>query len=157
MLAIVAAILILIGLIGTIIPGLPGPLLVFAGLTGIAWFDNFQHVTPSGVTLLAVITAFCYILDFMSAILGAKYARASRPAIIGAIGGMTLGLAAGLPGILVGPYLGAFFGELLSRRNLKQALKSGTGVSIGLLIGTVTKLALVLSMVAIVASAFLFN
>ena len=157
MLTIVATILVLIGLIGTVIPGLPGPLFVFAGLASIAWLDNFHHVTQGSVALLAAITAFCYVLELTSTVLGAKYARATRPAIIGSIGGMTLGLAAGLPGMLIGPFLGAFLGELLNHQTLKQALKSGTGVSIGLLIGTIAKLALVLSMVAIVASAFLFG
>ena len=155
LLTVLAILVILIGLVGTVVPGLPGAVLIFAGIVGLAWLDGFASLGLGLLVILALLTAATYIVDVAATAFGARQAGASRAAIVGAILGMLGGVAFGLPGIVVGPFVGALIGEYLHRRNLAHAARAGAGAWIGLLLGTAAKLALVLSMLAIAAFALL--
>lgn len=153
--ATLAIILVLVGMAGAVVPGLPGPILVLAGLVWLAWLDGFAHAGTGTVAILVVLTAACYVVDFGATALGASRAGAGRWAIVGAVAGTVVGLFFGLPGLIMGPFLGAVAGEYVSRRSLAQATRAGFGTWVGLVVGTAVKVALVLSMVGIMVAAFL--
>jgi uncharacterized protein YqgC (DUF456 family) len=146
-----AAVLVVVGIVGTVLPALPGALLVFAGLALAAWADGFAHVGPLALTGLGVLAALTYAVDFAATALGAKKLGASRRALVGAALGALVGLFFGLPGVLLGPFIGAVLGELSEQRDLVRAGRAGLGAWLGLLLGAAAKLALVMAMLGVFA------
>lgn len=151
-----AVALVLIGIAGTVLPGLPGTPLVFGGLLLAAWIDGFERVGAITLIVLGVLTVFSFAIDIIGAMLGAKRVGASKQAIIGAALGTLFGLFAGIVGLIIGPLLGAVIGELMAKRDLQHAGKVGVATWIGILIATAIKLALVFAMVGIFITAYLF-
>jgi uncharacterized protein len=151
---IVAALMVIVGVLGTVLPALPGLPLVFAGLLLAAWTDSFQHVSGWTMGVLAVITALAMTLDFVAGLMGTKLAGASKWAMLGAAAGTIIGIFFGLPGLILGPFVGALVAELIYREDLREASKAGLGAWLGLLMGTVAKVAAIFTMLAIFASAW---
>lgn len=152
---IAALILIVAGVAGTVLPVLPGPVLVLGGMVLAAWIDDFTRIPVWLLAILGALTALAWVVDFAAAALGAKRAGASRYAIIGAAAGTIAGIVTGLWGLLFMPLVGAAIGEYLARRDAYRAGKVGLATWIGLLLGTVAKLAIVLAMVGIFVTALL--
>ena len=146
---ILAASLIITGLIGIVLPLLPGAPLLFLGLVAAAWAEDFAYVGFGTLGILAALTALIYVVDFLAGILGAKHFGASPRAMIGAGIGAVVGIFMGFVGIIIGPFLGAVIGELSVRRELTAAGIAGLGTTIGLLLGVAAKIALGLTMVGI--------
>jgi len=142
-----AVALVLVGLAGTILPFLPGPPLVFAGLLLAAWADGFSRVGWPSLALLAVLTLAAVLVDFLGGAWGARRRKASRQAVLGAILGSCAGLFFGIPGLILGPFLGAAGGEYLACRALAPAGRVGLATWLGMLIGGALRLALVALMV----------
>lgn len=155
LLKILAAVLVLIGLAGTLLPILPGVPLIFMGLLVAAWADNFQHVGAVTLTILGVLTAVAIAADFLASALGAKKLGASPKAVVGATLGAIVGMFFGLPGLVLGPFVGAVVGELSAKRELLQAGKSGLGTWLGLLLASVAKLTLSFLMLGVFITAYL--
>jgi uncharacterized protein YqgC (DUF456 family) len=151
---ILAVVLILIGLIGVVVPALPGTVLVFGGLVLAAWADDFNRVGIASLVVIGLIGAASYGVDFVAAALGAQRLGASKRAMVGAGLGTVLGLFLGLPGIIVGPFIGAVLGELTLNRDWKQAGRAGLAAWIGFAIGIAVKVGLVFLMIGIFAAAF---
>jgi uncharacterized protein len=151
---ILAATLVLIGIVGTILPALPGLPLVFAGLWLAAWADGYAHVSGWTVVILAVITALAMAADFVSSLFGTKIAGASKWAMVGAGLGTVVGIFFGLIGLLIGPFAGAVIAELIYRENLGQATKAGLGAWLGLVLGAVAKMAALCTMLGLFVSAW---
>src|SRR5262245_47816577 len=107
-----AAVLIVIGFAGIVLPALPGTLLIFAGLLLAAWADGFTRVGVWTLVAIGVVAALSYTVDFIAAALGTKTLGASRRAMVGAALGTIAGLFVGLPGVIIGPFVGAAIGEL---------------------------------------------
>jgi uncharacterized protein YqgC (DUF456 family) len=150
-----AIILVVLGVVGTVIPNLPGPPLVLAALILAAWIDDFQHVGWPTLVLLGALTLLSLVVDFVATASGARRSGASALAVAGAIIGTLVGVVFGLAGILVGPFVGAVCGELLARRQLGRAVRAGVGTWLGLLFGTLAKLAIVCTMLAIFVLSYL--
>jgi uncharacterized protein YqgC (DUF456 family) len=148
---IAAIALVLLGIAGLVLPALPGAPLLFAGLWVAAWAEDFAYVGAGTLTILGLLGALTYVVDFAATAFGAKRFGASNRAIIGAILGGVLGLFFGFPGVLLGPFIGAVAGELLTQRNLHAATRAGIGATIGLALGIAAKLALAFSMLGIFA------
>jgi uncharacterized protein YqgC (DUF456 family) len=148
---ILAGILVLVGVAGTVLPALPGPVLVFAGLLVGAWADGFERV--GGVTLgvLAFLTALTFAADLAASAFGARRLGASQRAVLGAAVGALVGLFFGLPGLLLGPLIGAVIGEYTAQRNLGHAGRAGIGAVLGIALGAAAKIALVFAMLGIFA------
>jgi hypothetical protein len=147
--------LVLTGIVGTVLPGLPGAVLVFAGLALAAWIDGFARVGLGTLAGLVALTLAAYALDFVATAVGARRFGTSWWGVLGAVAGTLVGLFFGLVGLLVGPFLGAFAAELMARRDLRQAGRAGLGAWLGLLLGTAGRLGLVLAMVGIFVVAYL--
>ena len=149
-----SAILVVIGVAGTVLPALPGTPLVFGGLILAAWADGFTRVGWGTLVALGLLTALSFIAEFAAASLGTQRAGASRAAVVGATAGMIIGLFLGLPGILLGPFVGAAAGELAAGRGIAQAGRAGAGAWVGLLLGTISKLALAFVMIGVFLAAY---
>lgn len=152
---VLAVALIVIGIAGTILPALPGAILVFGGIVLAAWIDDFTRIPVWLLVILAVLTALAWIVDYVAAAAGAKKAGASRHAIAGAMIGTVLGIFTGLWGLLFMPLLGAAIGEFIAQRNLRRAGKVGIATWLGLLLGTAAKVAIVFAMVGVFVVALL--
>lgn len=153
---IIAAILVLVGLAGIILPALPGIPLVFAGMLLAAWTDGFDKIGPGLLAALGVLTLLSVAVDFWAAAVGAKRVGASRLAIIGAVVGTFAGLFFGPLGLFVGPFAGAVIGELLHGRRLDAggmglATKVGFGTWLGIVFGIALKLMLAFAMLGLFA------
>ncbi|RZA18701.1 MAG: DUF456 family protein [Lysobacteraceae bacterium] len=151
--------LILVGLVGTVVPALPGLPLVFAGMLLAAWADGFSNVPVWVLVVLGLLTLLSLAIDFWATALGAKRVGASRMAVIGAMLGTLGGLLLGPLGLLLGPFAGALAGELLHRRSLGaahlgDAAKIGLGTWLGILFGVVLKLGLAFAILGLFALAW---
>jgi hypothetical protein len=151
---VLAAVLIIVGIVGTILPALPGVPLVFAGMFVAAWADGFRHVGLWTLVGLGALTLIAVAVDFLAGLAGAKRVGASRLALIGAAIGTIVGIFFGIPGLLLGPFLGALIGELFAGGTLKRATNVGVGAWIGFLVGTVLKLGVCFAMLGLFALAF---
>lgn len=160
LLYVLAAALVLFGLLGIVLPALPGLPLVFAGLLLAAWTDGFAHVHWGWMIALGVLTALSLLVDFWATGVGAKRVGASSMAVWGAVLGTLIGLAFGIPGLFIGPFAGAVLGELLHRRrvsrdDLGQATKIGIGTWVGIALGIGLKVGLAGLMLGLFALAWL--
>jgi uncharacterized protein len=151
---VLAIALIAIGVVGTVLPALPGAVLVFAGMLLAAWIDDFQRVGWITLTVLGVLTALTFVFDIVGTLIGAKRVGASRFALVGAAIGTLAGLFFGFVGILIAPFIGAVIGELISRRQLGAAARVGLGTWVGLAVGTLAKVALVFALLAIFVTSY---
>jgi len=156
-LQVIAVVLVIVGLAGTVVPLLPGIAFVFGGLLLAAWADDFQRVGALTLTILGLLTALAIAADLLASALGAKRMGASPRAIVGATLGAILGLFFGLPGLVLGPFIGAVAGELSANRQLLHAGRAGLGTWLGLLLGSIAKLTLAFLMVGVFATAWLFS
>ena len=146
---IAAVVLVLAGFAGLVLPAVPGPPLVFAGLVAAAWAEHFRYVGIWTLAVLALLTALAYFVDFAATAFGARRFGASPRAAVGAAIGTLVGLFFGLPGILLGPFLGAVAGELTVRRPFREAGRAGLGATLGLAVGAAIKIALAFVMVGL--------
>ena len=151
---VLAVVLVLLGIAGTVLPALPGAPLVFLGLVCAAWADGFQKVGWFTLSILAILMLLTFVVDFLASRWGAKRVGASWLALAGAFVGTIVGLFFNVPGLIFGPFLGAVAGEWLAVRNLRQAGKVGLGTWLGMILGIAAKLALVFAMVGIFALAY---
>jgi len=144
-----ATLIVVGGLVGTVIPSLPGVPLVFGGLLLAAWASGFEHVGAMTLAILGALAALAWLLDFLAAALGAKKLGASVRAFWGATFGAIAGMFFGIPGLILGPFVGAVVAELSGGRDLKQAGRAGYGAWLGVIIGTAAKLAIAFLMVGV--------
>jgi hypothetical protein len=151
----IAGVLVVAGIIGTMVPVLPGSVLIFAGLLMAAWIDGFEKVGWVPLTVLGVLTALTFLADIVATGAGTKIAGASKQAVIGSTIGTVVGMFFGIVGIFVGPFAGAAAGEFLAKRDLVRAGKVGYGTLFGLVLGAATKIALALAMVGVFVTAYL--
>ncbi|MGY1424606.1 DUF456 domain-containing protein [Lysobacter sp. A289] len=150
----IAALLVLVGLAGTVLPALPGVPLMFAGMLLAAWAGNFEQVGWWVVVVLGVLTVLSIAVDLLATAMGAKRVGASRLALVGAVVGTLVGLFFGIIGVLAGPFIGALVGELIHGRQVRQAARVGFGTWLGILVGTVLKVGLAFAMLGIFAFAW---
>lgn len=150
-----AAVLILVGIAGTVLPALPGVPIVFAGMWLAAWADGYTQIGGWTVALLGALAGLAVLLDFVAGMLGARHVAASGRALLGATIGTVVGLFFGLPGLLLGPFVGALVGEVSAGGTILRSTHVGIATWIGLLFGTLAKIALSFTMLGIFVAALL--
>jgi uncharacterized protein YqgC (DUF456 family) len=146
---VLSAVLVLMGLAGTVLPLLPGTLLVWAGLLLGAWIDDFTRVSVLAVVFITLLAALAWALDFVAGLMGAKRAGASRLALVGAAVGTIVGIFMGLVSVLFMPLVGAAIGEYWAQKDQQRAAKVALATWVGLLVGMVAKIAISFVMVGI--------
>jgi len=119
----IVAILLFVGLIGTLVPGLPGIALVLGGILFYAWQTDFTVVGIGTVLTLTVVAALAVLADYFGSALGAKYAGGKKWALIGTVVGAFIGFFVGVVGMFVGAFVGALVGALIEGNNEQRAMK----------------------------------
>jgi uncharacterized protein YqgC (DUF456 family) len=150
-----AAVLIVAGLIGNILPALPGIPMIFGGIWLVAAVDHYRHLGTGWLIVIAVLGAVGVIVDLVASTLGAKRVGASKLALWGAAIGTLIGMFLGIPGLLLGPFVGALIGELASGTSVLRSAHVGVGTWLGLLFGTLVKLVISFMMIGLFVFAML--
>ena len=141
---IVGFLFVLLGIVGSFLPVLPGPLTGWVGLFLLHQSDRIPQDNTFLLTSFA-IALLVFLIDYVIPALGTKKYGGSKKGIIGSTIGLVIGLLfLGPLGIIVGPFLGAYSGELLNKTEQKQALKAALGSLIGFLTGVFLKFAVAL-------------
>jgi uncharacterized protein YqgC (DUF456 family) len=145
----------LFGLVGTILPVVPGLPIMWVGAIIYALLTGFEKIGWTYLIIFGVLTIAVQALDYLANLYGAKKMGASGWGILGAFLGMVVGLfIGGMIGLLLGPFVGAVLGEvLIGQKTASQALKAGVGTFLGFLGGTLVKFAVGCAMLGV----FLWN
>lgn len=147
---------IIIGILGSFLPVLPGPPIAWAGLL-LLHYSEYAHFSQRFLIITAIITIAVTALDYIVPIWGTKKYGGSKMGQYGAIIGMLAGLFAGPVGIILGPFIGAFLGELIhDPQNQARALRAAWGSFIGFLVGAGLKIVLCLVFAWFYVEALLF-
>lgn len=145
-------IVMLIGLIGSIVPVLPGTPVVLIAAIGHRLYFGEASVSNLFLVVLVLLTGLSLLLDFVASVLGAKKFGATWRGMVGAVIGGVVGLFFNLPGIILGPFLGAMLLEMTGGKEFKIAAKAGAGAVIGLLLGVVGKFSICVMMIGLFAT-----
>ncbi|WP_418320246.1 DUF456 domain-containing protein [Piscinibacter sakaiensis] len=151
-----SAILIIVGLAGTVLPALPGTALILGGIILGAWVDGFVRVGTGMLAVIAVIAVIAWVLDYVAGLLGAKRVGASREAVIGALIGTVVGLFMGVVGVLFMPLVGAAIGEFIAIKEHRRALHVGFATWLGIMAGLLAKVVLAFVMIGLFIAALIF-
>lgn len=146
-----AVLVVLAGLAGTIVPALPGIPLVFVGLFLMAWIDDFSAMGWKTIAVLGVLAVIGWLVDLIAGAIGARYLGASKRSFWGATLGAIVGMFFGLPGIILGPFIGAVLGEISGGRDVLHSSRAGVGTWLGMVVATAAKLAIAFLMIGIAA------
>ncbi len=136
---IIAGLLLVAGILGSVIPLLPGPPLGYVGLLVM----QLKSAPPFSVKFLAwwlLIVLVVVLLDYAVPLYGTKKFGGSRYGIWGCAIGLIVGLWFGPVGIVAGPFIGAFVGEILANKQTEHALRAAVGSFVGFVFSTLLKL-----------------
>lgn len=130
-LLIIAFILVVLGIIGSIVPAMPGPILGFIGLA-LLYFGKPGSISVFSLAIFGLAVAFLTFINYLAPILGAKFSGASKNGLVGAIIGCFIGIMLFPPiGIIIGAFLGAVLGEMTGGKDPAKAFKAGIGTILG--------------------------
>ena len=146
----ITIVLFAVGLIGTVLPALPGTTIILAGAVihrvmlgpekSIGWWS---------IVILVLLTLTTYALDFLSGYFGAKYFGATKWGMFGAVLGALIGIFFGIIGLFVGPAIGAIAGEFIAGKKMIDAGRAGWGSLLGNIGAMLAKLIIALAMIII--------
>lgn len=136
---ILAGLCLLVGVVGSVVPGIPGVPVAYLGLIFMHVTDKYQYSLTFLLVWLGIVVIIS-ILDFVIPAWGTKYFGGTKAGAWGATIGVIAGLFLGPWGIIIGPFAGAVIGELIAAKQDTNVLKAGFGSFIGILSGTVIKL-----------------
>lgn len=139
-LIVLAILLIALGIIGCIVPGLPGPLLSWFAILAYYFTDATNNFSLTWLIIWGVIAVFGLLADFIVPAAATKKFGGTKGGIWGGIIGTFIGLSFPPFGLVLGPLLGAILGDLIAGKAIMSAVKSGFGNFIGFVIGTILKL-----------------
>ena len=139
-----------VGLIGTVLPILPGTTIILAAaIIHRLMLGAEKSIGWRAIAILVLLTLATYALDFLGGYFGAKYFGATKWGTFGAIIGALVGLFFGLIGLFVGPVIGAITGEFIAGKKMIDAGRAGWGSLLGNLGAMVGKLLIALVMITI--------
>jgi uncharacterized protein YqgC (DUF456 family) len=133
-------VLMILGIIGCLVPVLPGPPFSFLGII-LLHISRFGQFSATTLYILAAVAVVVTILDYIVPVWGTRKFGGSKYGARGATVGLVVGLFLGPMGIIIGPFIGAFVGEMIFRDDINYALKAGFGSLLGFLAGIGLKLA----------------
>jgi uncharacterized protein YqgC (DUF456 family) len=146
----ITIVLFAVGLIGTVLPVIPGTTIILAAaVIHRIMLGAEKSVGWWSIAMLALLTLLTYLLDFLSGYFGAKYFGATKWGMFGAVLGAIVGLFFGIIGLFVGPVIGAVAGEFIAGKRMIEAGRAGWGSLLGNLGGMIGKLVIGLTMVII--------
>ena len=138
-LIVISFLFMILGIVGSFLPVLPGPLTSWVGFLVL----HFTDAIPMNPVFLIITFCFAlgiWLLDYFIPVIGTKRFGGSRAGVIGTTLGLIVGILAPIPGgIIIGPFLGALIGELINKSEFKKAFKSALGSFLGFLASTFIK------------------
>ncbi|MFC0603115.1 DUF456 domain-containing protein [Winogradskyella pulchriflava] len=138
-LVLIALLLMILGIIGSFLPVLPGPLTSWAGLLVLHFTEGVQLSQTFLISTL-LIAIFIYVLDYIIPAIGTKRFGGSKAGMIGTTLGLIIGILSPIPfGIIIGPFVGALIGEMIHRNDIEKALKAAFGSFLGFIASTFLK------------------
>ena len=140
-LAILGTICIIIGVLGSLLPILPGPPISYAGVL-LLHFTRYAQYSTRFLVLFAILTAVVAVLDYVIPVWGTKKFGGSKYGTWGATIGVVVGIFMGPVGMVVGPFIGAVVGEMIYGKKSNEAFRAGLGSFIGFITGTLMKIVL---------------
>jgi hypothetical protein len=152
-----ALLVMLIGLVGSIVPGLPGTPLMLVAAIGHRLYFGAASASNLVLGILFGLTIVSVVFDFLAGVLGAKKFGATWRGALGALVGGIIGLFFSLPGIIIGPFLGAMLFEMLDGQEYRKAAKAGLGAFLGLLMGVVGKFSIGVVMTILFAVSVIYR
>ena len=141
-----ALLLMVVGILGSILPGLPSTPVVLAAAVGHKLYFGETGAAWWVIGVLAGITVLSLVIDYLASVYGAKSLGATWRGMLGAIVGGLIGLFFSLPGIILGPFVGAVLFEMAGGRDVRESSRAGLGALIGLLAAAVGKVACCVAM-----------
>ncbi len=139
-LLIIGALFVLVGIIGSILPLLPGPPIAWVGLL-LLDFSNYADFSTQMLVITAIATVIIAVLDYLLPIFTTKKFGGTKAAQRGATIGTIIGIFLGPLGIIIGPFVGALLGELTAHpKDTQTALKVALASFVGFLLSTGIKL-----------------
>jgi uncharacterized protein YqgC (DUF456 family) len=142
----------LAGLIGSLLPVMPGVPLILIAAIGHRLYFGAAGINNVVLIILVWLTLVSLVFDFLASLLGSRKFGATWLGMTGAVVGGIIGLFFSLPGIILGPFLGAMIFEMLGDKEFKQAVHAGLGATVGLLLGIVGKFAIGVVMIILFAT-----
>jgi uncharacterized protein YqgC (DUF456 family) len=147
-------VLLAVGLIGTVLPVLPGTTIILAAaIIHRLVLGAEKSIGWKTIVALVLLALLSYVFDFLGSYFGAKYFGATKWGAFGAILGALVGLFFGLIGLFVGPVIGAIVGEVIAGKRMIDAGRAGWGSLLGNIGAMLAKLIIGLAMISI----FLLN
>ncbi|HBI17606.1 MAG: hypothetical protein UR60_C0017G0021 [Candidatus Moranbacteria bacterium GW2011_GWF2_34_56] len=144
-----ALLLMIGGIIGSVLPVVPGPILSFAGLLVYYIFQEEKILTLGPLVFFGLGMLFLVVADYLLPLLGVKFLGASKSGQWGAIIGAILGIAFFPPlGIFLGALVGGIVGELYHGKEPQEAVKAGAGVVTGSIVAIFLQVIFSLSVIA---------
>lgn len=145
-----------IGVLGTLLPVIPGTPLIFLVALGYGFYEGFHKVTPLILGILFGLMVITFVVDYLAGVVGAKKYGATKFGTWGSfIGGIIGVILFNIPGLLFGPFVGAVAGEMITGRKAQEAMKVGLGTVVGLAGGAVFKFVFAAAMVAVYVKSVL--
>lgn len=139
LLVIVSLILMLLGIVGSFLPVLPGPLTSWVGLL-VLHFTNGIELSKTFIIVTLLFAILIWFLDYIIPAMGTKRFGGSRSGMIGTTLGLIVGLLSPIPfGIIIGPFVGAFIGEMMHKEDVNRATKAAFGSFLGFITSTFLK------------------
>jgi hypothetical protein len=139
-----------VGLIGAVVPILPGTTIILvAVIIHRLMLGPQKSIDWKTIVVLALLTLLSYVFDFLGSYFGAKYFGATKWGAVGAIVGALIGLFFGIIGLFVGPVIGAISGEFIAGKRMIDAGRAGWGSLLGNLGAMIGKLVIALAMITI--------
>ena len=147
---IICALMVLSGLLGTVMPMLPGVPLVFLGIAILAFYTKFIVISKATLAVFLVLTIISLLVDYLSGIIGAKYSGASLWGVLGALIGAIIGVIYfGFWGLIFAPAIFVLIFELLQERSVSKSAKSASYTLISTVLGMIVNGVIALAMLAI--------
>ncbi|NRD21868.1 DUF456 domain-containing protein [Winogradskyella litoriviva] len=138
-LVLVALLLMVLGIVGSFLPVLPGPLTSWTGLLVLHFTDGVE-MSQTFLIVTLIFAIFIYVLDYIIPAIGTKRFGGSKAGMIGTTLGLLVGLFSPIPfGIIIGPFIGALIGEMIHRNDIDKALKAAFGSFLGFIASTFMK------------------
>lgn len=134
-----ALLLLFLGVLGCVVPVIPGPVLSYAAM--LALLPTRFAPSVSECAVFGVACVIVQALDYVVPAMGAKKFNCSRWGIAGSMIGTVVGMFFGLPGLVLGPFLGAFLGEIVAGKDFASSMRGGLGAFFGFVFGVLLKVA----------------
>jgi len=140
----------IIGVIGSLLPGVPGTPLSYVGMLLFHFSDQSNRIAIWVHVIFILLVIAVLVLDYIIPIIGTKKFGGSKYGVWGSTIGLIVGLFFGIWGVIIGPFLGAFIFEMIHKRDTKRAFKSALGSFVGFLLSTGIKAILALIMLGVI-------